>query len=62
MLADAPALPLEEPVPRIMVERMKPLADRSVTTAGLCDRRAGRERPRIMVTAHMDELAASSAA
>jgi putative aminopeptidase FrvX len=57
-LADAPGPPgFEEPVRKIMVERMKPLADK-VTYDGLGSVIAvqGNSGPRVMVDAHMDEL------
>ena len=57
-LADAPGPPgFEEPVRKIMVERMTPLAGR-ITYDGLGSVIAvqGTTGPRIMVDAHMDEL------
>jgi endoglucanase len=57
-LADAPGPPgFEEPVRKIMVERMKPLADK-ITYDGLGSVIAvqGNSGPRVMVDAHMDEL------
>ena len=60
LLSDAPGAPgFEEPVRKIMVERMKPLADR-VTYDGLGSVIAtqGSTGPRIMIDAHMDELGA----
>jgi putative aminopeptidase FrvX len=57
-LADAPGPPgFEEPVRKIMVERMKPLADK-ITYDGLGSVVAvqGNSGPRVMVDAHMDEL------
>ena len=47
----------EEPVRKIMVERMKPLADKlSFDGLGSVIAQQGREGPRVMVDAHMDEL------
>jgi putative aminopeptidase FrvX len=57
-LADAPGPPgFEEPVRKIMVEQMTPLADR-VTYDGLGSVIAtqGATGPRVMIDAHMDEL------
>jgi putative aminopeptidase FrvX len=57
-LADAPGPPgFEEPVRKIMVERMKPFAD-NITYDGLGSVIAvqGNSGPRVMVDAHMDEL------
>src|SRR5438309_2973520 len=57
-LADAPAPPgFEEPVRKIMVERMRPLVG-SITYDGLGSVIAvqGNSGPRVMVDAHMDEL------
>jgi putative aminopeptidase FrvX len=57
-LADAPGPPgFEEPVRKIMVERMKPFADK-ITYDGLGSVIAvqGNSGPRVMVDAHMDEL------
>ena len=57
-LADAPGPPgFEEPVRKIMVERMKPLADKlSYDGLGSVIAVQGASGPRIMVDAHMDEL------
>jgi putative aminopeptidase FrvX len=57
-LADAPGPPgFEEPVRKIMVERMKPLADKlSYDGLGSVIAVQGSSGPRIMVDAHMDEL------
>ncbi|MFN2455454.1 MAG: M42 family metallopeptidase [Pyrinomonadaceae bacterium] len=60
-LADAPGPPgFEEPVRKIMVERMKPLADR-ISYDGLgsviaVQGAASAGKPRVMLDAHMDEL------
>ena len=58
MLADAPGPPgFEEPVRKIMVERMKPLAEKlSYDGLGSVIAVQGTSGPRIMVDAHMDEL------
>jgi putative aminopeptidase FrvX len=58
ILADAPGPPgFEEPVRKIMVERMKPLADKlSYDGLGSVIAVQGTTGPRIMVDAHMDEL------
>ncbi len=57
-LADAPGPSgFEEPVRKIMVERMKPLADKiSYDGLGSVIAVQGSSGPRIMVDAHMDEL------
>ena len=57
-LADAPGPPgFEEPVRKIMVDRMKPLADKiSYDGLGSVIAVQGASGPRIMVDAHMDEL------
>ena len=57
-LADAPGPSgFEEPVRKIMVERMKPLADRiSYDGLGSVIAVQGTSGPRVMVDAHMDEL------
>jgi putative aminopeptidase FrvX len=57
-LADAPGPSgFEEPVRKIMVERMKPLADKiSYDGLGSVIAVQGASGPRIMVDAHMDEL------
>src|SRR5215467_9312586 len=57
-LADAPGPPgFEEPVRKLMVERMKPLADKlSYDGLGSVIAVQGTSGPRIMVDAHMDEL------
>ena len=57
-LADAPGPSgFEEPVRKIMVERMKPLADKlSYDGMGSVIAVQGTSGPRIMVDAHMDEL------
>src|ERR1051325_4262807 len=57
-LADAPGPPgFEEPVRKIMVERMKPLAEKlSYDGLGSVIAVQGTSGPRIMVDAHMDEL------
>jgi putative aminopeptidase FrvX len=57
-LADAPGPPgFEEPVRKIMVDRMKPLADKiSYDGLGSVIAVQGSSGPRIMVDAHMDEL------
>ncbi|HLZ93335.1 MAG TPA: M42 family metallopeptidase [Candidatus Acidoferrum sp.] len=60
LLSDAPGPPgFEEPVRKIMVERMTPLADH-LTYDGLGSVIAtqGDRGPRIMIDAHMDELGA----
>jgi len=58
MLADAPGPSgFEEPVRKIMVERMKPLAEKlSYDGLGSVIAVQGSSGPRIMVDAHMDEL------
>ncbi len=58
VLADAPGPPgFEEPVRKIMVERMKPLAEKiSYDGLGSVIAVQGTTGPRIMVDAHMDEL------
>jgi putative aminopeptidase FrvX len=58
ILADAPGPPgFEEPVRKIMVERMKPLADKlSYDGLGSVIAVQGTAGPRVMVDAHMDEL------
>jgi putative aminopeptidase FrvX len=57
-LADAPGPPgFEEPVRKIMVERMKPLAEKlSYDGLGSVIAVQGTSGPRVMVDAHMDEL------
>ncbi len=57
-LADAPGPPgFEEPVRKIMVERMKPLSDKlGYDGLGSVIAVQGASGPRIMVDAHMDEL------
>jgi putative aminopeptidase FrvX len=57
-LADAPGPPgFEEPVRKIMVERMKPLAEKlSYDGLGSVIAVQGSSGPRVMVDAHMDEL------
>jgi endoglucanase len=57
-LADAPGPPgFEEPVRKIMVEHMKPLADKiSYDGLGSVIAVQGSSGPRVMVDAHMDEL------
>jgi endoglucanase len=57
-LADAPGPPgFEEPVRKIMVDRMKPLSDKlSYDGLGSVIAVQGTSGPRIMVDAHMDEL------
>ncbi len=57
-LTEAPGPPgFEEPVRKIMVERMRPFAD-SITYDGLGSviAQQGNSGPRIMLDAHMDEL------
>jgi len=59
-LVDAPGPPgFEEPVRKIMVEEMRPYADR-ITYDGLGSVIAsqGRSGPRVMIDAHMDEVGA----
>lgn len=60
LLSDAPGPPgFEEPVRKIMVERMTPLADRlSYDGLGSVIATQGSSGPRIMIDAHMDELGA----
>jgi endoglucanase len=60
LLSDAPGAPgFEEPVRKIMVERMKPLADHlSYDGLGSVIATQGNAGPRIMIDAHMDELGA----
>jgi endoglucanase len=57
-LADAPGPPgFEEPVRKIMVERMKPLSEKlSYDGLGSVIAVQGSSGPRVMVHAHMDEL------
>jgi len=57
-LADAHGPPgFEEPVRKIMVQRMKPLADKlSYDGLGSVIAVQGRDGPRVMIDAHMDEL------
>ncbi len=57
-LADAPGPPgFEEPVRKLMVERMKPLSEKiSYDGLGSVIAVQGSRGPRIMVDAHMDEL------
>jgi putative aminopeptidase FrvX len=60
ILSDAPGPPgFEEPIRKIMVERMKPLAEH-LTYDGLGSIIAtqGSSGPRVMIDAHMDELGA----
>jgi endoglucanase len=58
VLADAPGPSgFEEPVRKIMVDRMRPLADKlSYDGLGSVIAVQGSSGPRIMVDAHMDEL------
>jgi putative aminopeptidase FrvX len=60
LLSDAPGAPgFEEPVRKIMVERMTPLADHiSYDGLGSVIAAQGNSGPRIMLDAHMDELGA----
>jgi len=60
ILADAPGPPgYEEPVRKIMVERMTPLADKiSYDGLGSVIATQGSSGPRVMIDAHMDELGA----
>jgi len=60
ILADAPGPPgYEEPVRKIMVERMTPLAERiSYDGLGSVIATQGSSGPRVMIDAHMDELGA----
>ena len=60
ILADAPGPPgYEEPVRKLMVERMTPLADRvSYDGLGSVIAVQGASGPRVMIDAHMDELGA----
>ena len=60
LLANAPGPPgFEEPVRKIMVERMKPLADKiSYDGLGSVIAMQGGSGPRVMIDAHMDELGA----
>lgn len=60
LLADAPGPPgYEEPVRKIMVERMTPLADKvSYDGLGSVIATQGSGGPRVMIDAHMDELGA----
>jgi len=60
ILSDAPGPPgSEEPVRKIMVERMTPLADHlSYDGLGSVIATQGRSGPRVMIDAHMDELGA----
>jgi putative aminopeptidase FrvX len=57
-LSEAPGVPgYEEPVRKLMAERMKPFADNiSYDGLGSIIARQGNSGPRIMVDAHMDEL------
>jgi endoglucanase len=57
-LADAPGPPgFEEPVRKIMVEELSPLADRiSYDGLGSVIAQRGNSGPRVMIDAHMDEL------
>jgi endoglucanase len=57
-LSEAPGVPgYEEPIRKLMTERMKPMAD-NVTYDGLGSviAQQGKSGPRIMIDAHMDEL------
>lgn len=60
ILSDAPGPPgFEEPVRKIMVERMTPLADHlSYDGLGSVIATQGNSGPRVMIDAHMDELGA----
>src|SRR5262249_3516232 len=60
LLANAPGPPgFEEPVRKIMVERMTPLADKiSYDGLGSVIATQGSSGPRVMIDAHMDELGA----
>jgi len=60
LLSEAPGAPgFEEPVRKIMVERMTPLADHiSYDGLGSVIAAQGNSGPRIMLDAHMDELGA----
>jgi len=60
VLADAPGPPgYEEPVRKIMVERMTPLADKvSYDGLGSVIATQGSSGPRVMIDAHLDELGA----
>ena len=60
ILSDAPGPPgFEEPVRKIMVERMTPLADHlSYDGLGSVIATQGGSGPRVMIDAHMDELGA----
>lgn len=60
LLSDAPGAPgFEEPVRKIMVEHMKPLADHlGYDGLGSVIAQQGGSGPRIMIDAHMDELGA----
>jgi putative aminopeptidase FrvX len=60
LLSDAPGPPgFEEPVRKIMVERMTPLADHlSYDGLGSVIASQGNSGPRVMIDAHMDELGA----
>ena len=60
LLTDAPGPPgFEEPVRKIMVERMTPLADKiSYDGLGSVIATQGSSGPRVMIDAHMDELGA----
>jgi putative aminopeptidase FrvX len=60
LLSDAPGAPgFEEPVRKIMVERMKPLSDHlSYDGLGSVIATQGSSGPRVMIDAHMDELGA----
>jgi endoglucanase len=57
-LSEAPGVPgYEEPVRKLMTERMKPFADNiSYDGLGSVIAQQGKSGPRIMVDAHMDEL------
>ncbi|MGH9494667.1 MAG: M42 family metallopeptidase [Candidatus Sulfotelmatobacter sp.] len=57
-LSEAPGVPgYEEPVRKLMTERMKPFADNIVYDGlGSVIAQQGKSGPRIMVDAHMDEL------
>jgi putative aminopeptidase FrvX len=59
-LTEAPGPPgFEDPVRKIMVEHMRPYADKiSYDGLGSVIAQQGSSGPRIMIDAHMDELAA----
>ena len=60
LLTNAPGPPgFEEPVRKIMVERMTPLADKLIYDGlGSVIATQGSSGPRVMIDAHMDELGA----